>query len=68
LRFTEDGKLHPAIAEAYDRYGAYIFEDVISAEEIAELKAAFLDLFERPAKHARATTDRHGRPAAGIRP
>ena len=34
LCFGGDGKLLPAIAEAYERHGVYVFEGVISAEEI----------------------------------
>jgi hypothetical protein len=65
LRFGDDGKLHPAIAAAYDRHGVYIFEGVISAEEIDELTAAFVDLFERLPSSPESTLDRHGRPALG---
>ena len=39
VRFTADGKLHPAILDAYRRCGFYVFEGVISADELSEMEA-----------------------------
>jgi len=67
IRFTADGDLHPAILAAYNECGFYVFTDVVSATELAELQADIDDLLERapyPTKHSRV--DRHGRPAAGL--
>ena len=38
LRLGADGKLDPAIVEAYWRTGFYVFEDVIGPEELADLR------------------------------
>ncbi len=36
IRFTDNGDLHPEIAEAYSRCGFYVFTGVLSADELAE--------------------------------
>lgn len=39
LRFTESGALPDEIRAAYSEYGFYVFENVLSAEELADIKA-----------------------------
>ncbi len=39
LRFTESGSLAEEIRAAYSEYGFYIFENVLSAEELDDIKA-----------------------------
>ena len=39
LRFTESGKLTEEIRAAYSEYGFYVFENVLSAEELDDIKA-----------------------------
>ena len=39
LRFTESGTLTEAIRAAYSEYGFYVFENVLSAEELDDIKA-----------------------------
>ena len=39
LRFTESGALTEAIRAAYSEYGFYVFENVLSAEELDDIKA-----------------------------
>jgi ectoine hydroxylase-related dioxygenase (phytanoyl-CoA dioxygenase family) len=39
LRFTESGRLTEAIRAAYSEYGFYVFENVLSAEELDDIKA-----------------------------
>ena len=39
LRFTESGALAGEIRAAYSEYGFYVFENVLSAEELADIKA-----------------------------
>ncbi len=39
LRFTESGALAEEIRAAYSEYGFYIFENVLSAEELDDIKA-----------------------------
>lgn len=66
IRFTEDGKIHPDILEAYWRTGFYVFENVLGKEELAEIEADFKNLLERLPKEKGAEIDRHGRPALGV--
>jgi hypothetical protein len=65
IRFTDDGKLHPDIVAAYDRCGFYIFEGVLSADELAELEAEFIEMVERLPSEPGSKIDRSGRPALG---
>ena len=39
LRFTKSGTLTEAIRAAYSEYGFYVFENVLSAEELDDIKA-----------------------------
>ena len=65
IRFTDDGQLHPEIAEACWRCGFYVFTSVLSPVELADIEADVIDMLDRcPSSHD-ATTDRHGRPALG---
>jgi ectoine hydroxylase-related dioxygenase (phytanoyl-CoA dioxygenase family) len=66
LRLTDDGKLHPDIVAAYWQHGYYIFEGVVDAAEIAELRADAQNMVERAPTGPDAKTDRQGRPALGI--
>ena len=67
IRFTDDGALHPDILEAYWAHGFYVFENVVDAAELAELRSDIDQLLERaPYPTKRSTTDRHGRPALGL--
>jgi hypothetical protein len=65
IRFAADGKLHPAIRDAYDRYGFYVFEGVLSARELSELEVDFLAMVDRFPTAPGARLDHRGRPAIG---
>jgi len=65
ITFDADGKLDPAIREAYSKYGFYIFTDAISADELADLQNDIADMRERFAVDNEAAVDKHGRPALG---
>jgi ectoine hydroxylase-related dioxygenase (phytanoyl-CoA dioxygenase family) len=65
IRFTPDGKLHPEILDAYNRCGFYIFENVISARELAELEADFHAMCDRFPSAPGSKVDHKGRPAIG---
>jgi hypothetical protein len=65
IRFGADGKLHPAITDAYNRCGFYVFEGVISPGELAELEIDYLDMFDRLPSAPGSKFDIHGRPALG---
>ena len=65
LRYGAHGALDPAIVEAYRRCGFYVFEGVLSAEELAEIERDVADMLDRAPTHKGAKVDRHGRPALG---
>jgi len=65
IKFDLDGKLDPAILEAYWRTGFYVFEGAISTPELAELRRDVDDLLERAPVSPDSETDSHGRPAVG---
>lgn len=65
LRLTDDGLVHPDIVDAYRRHGAYIFEGIVDAQEVAELRADVDEWIDRAPSGPRASTDRHGRPWLG---
>jgi hypothetical protein len=66
IRFGADGRLDPAIIEAYWRYGFYVFEGVIGAEERADLERDIADMYGRLPSHRGSTVDAMGRPAIGV--
>jgi len=66
LRLGPDGRLDRDILDAYWRHGYYIFEGVVGADEIAELRHDANEMLERAPVNADAKVDRHGRPALGI--
>ncbi len=65
IRFTDDGKLHPEIIDAYERCGFYVFEGVLSARELSELESDFVDMQDRLPSAPDSKVDRKGRPALG---
>jgi|TARA_B100002003_G_scaffold46607_4_gene41899 hypothetical protein len=62
-----DGKLDQTILDAYWKQGFYIFEGVISANEVAGLRAGVNEILEKAPRHPGATEDAQGRPAFGQR-
>jgi hypothetical protein len=65
IRLGPDGKLHPDIVEAYGRVGFYVFEGVLGPDELAEVKAEFLDVMDRLPAGRDSKVDPSGRPAIG---
>ena len=61
IRF-KDGKLDPAIVESYWTHGFYVLQGTLSAEELAELRAAVDHVLDRAPVEPGAKVDRHGRP------
>lgn len=66
MRFGEDGKLHNDILTAFRKHGYYIFENVVGAEEIAELRRDAMMMLERAPVDRNAKVDAQGRPALGL--
>ncbi|MDA3040239.1 MAG: phytanoyl-CoA dioxygenase family protein [Actinomycetota bacterium] len=65
LRFDDSGNVHPEILEAYWKQGFYIFEGVVSAGEVDELRDDVAMMIERAPVRRGADVDRQGRPALG---
>lgn len=65
IRFTEDGALDPVILDSYREHGFYVFEGVLSEEELGDIERDVADLLDRAPVSKDATVDRHGRPALG---
>jgi hypothetical protein len=63
IRFGADGKLDPAILDAYSRHGFYVLEGVLGAEERADIERDLADLLDRAPVTKDAETDKHGRPS-----
>jgi hypothetical protein len=66
LRFDTDGRLDPAILDAYWEHGFYVFEGVLGAAELADIEDDVIDLLDRAPVAKGAPLDRHGRPALGV--
>ena len=65
VKFGEDGRLDPAIRAAYSKYGFYIFEGMISSEELEDLKSDLDTMRERFPVVPNGAADAKGRPALG---
>ncbi len=65
IKLDASGALDPGILEAYQRYGFYVFEGVIDAEELAELRADVDQVLARAPSHPESDVDRNGRKAFG---
>ena len=65
IQFDQTGTLRGDILEAYWRQGFYVFENVIQAEELDELRAGIADMLDRAPIERDAKLDAKGRPAFG---
>ena len=65
IRFTAEGRLHPDILAAYNRVGFYVFENVLGAVELSELRAEFHEMVERLPSTPDSPLDGRGRAALG---
>ncbi|MEM7427791.1 MAG: phytanoyl-CoA dioxygenase family protein [Pseudomonadota bacterium] len=66
ILYTADGAVDPAILESYWKHGFYIFENVLSADELADLEAGVQDIMTRLPMCKEAELDAQGRPAIGV--
>lgn len=66
IKFNADGTLHQEILDAYNRYGFYVFESVLNAAELKDLRADFEHMLERAPYTKDAKVDAQGRPALGV--
>jgi len=65
VRRDEAGRLHPDILAAYWQHGFYVFEGVVDADEVAELRADTDEMIARAPVRRGAHVDAQGRPALG---
>jgi hypothetical protein len=65
VKFDADGKLDPAILDAYSRHGFYIFENFVGADERRDIERDVADIIDRAPVTKDAPLDKHGRPALG---
>jgi hypothetical protein len=65
IRFAADGRLDPAILDAYEEHGFYIFTGVLGQDELDDIERDVIDMLDRAPVTKGADVDRHGRPALG---
>ncbi|MGF1596873.1 MAG: phytanoyl-CoA dioxygenase family protein [Acidimicrobiales bacterium] len=65
VRLDAEGRLDPAILDAYHRHGFYVFEGVLGPDERADLERDVADMLERCPVTKEAEFDAAGRPALG---
>ncbi len=65
IKVDENGRLTQDILDAYWRTGFYVFEGVLSREEVAELRADVDRVIAGAPVAPEANVDREGRPALG---
>ena len=63
LLLTADGRLQPDIVAAYEKAGFYVFTGVIASEELADIEADVIAMWDNAPVEKGAAIDRHGRPA-----
>ena len=63
IRFSADGSLHDDILAAYWQHGFYIFESVITQNELADIQRDVQEIIERAPTEPGGVVDRHGRAA-----
>ena len=62
MRFDDDGTLEQDILDAYRRTGFYVFTNVLSAAEVAELTAEIDAILDNAPVTEDGETDQQGRP------
>ena len=63
LKFTSDGNLDPDILAAYWRYGFYVLEGAVGADEVKSLVKDFESMMARAPTHQGADVDAQGEPS-----
>ncbi|UCD70222.1 MAG: phytanoyl-CoA dioxygenase family protein [Betaproteobacteria bacterium] len=63
VRFDVDGRLAQDILDSYYEYGFYVFENVLGAEELADIEADVIDILDRLPVEQGSLVDAKGRPA-----
>ena len=66
VRRDASGAIHPDILEAYWRCGFYVFEDVLGADELADIEADLKNILDRLPSKQGSPVDAKGRPALTV--
>lgn len=66
IKHDQAGRIDQKILDAYWEYGFYVFENVVSAEELSELRADVERVLDGAPTDAKSQVDSLGRPAIGI--
>ncbi len=66
IRFDAGGALNSDILAAFSRCGFYVFEDVLRADELADIESDLHDILERLPVEKGSPVDARGRPALGV--
>ena len=66
IRFDADGSLSRDVLTAFSRCGFYVFEDVLGADELADIESDLHDILERLPVEKGSPVDARGRPALGV--
>merc|ERR1719159_1129923 len=61
LRLGPDGRMDPEILKSYQTHGFYVFEDMVSKEEVLELVSVFDGVLENAPLEEKGACDRFGR-------
>ena len=65
IRRDAKGKLHADILNSFNKYGFYIFENVVQKEELNDIRADTANMIERAPQKPGSALDSKGRPALG---
>ena len=65
ITYDESGAISKEILDAYWRYGFYVFTDVLSTDEVEELRADVERVLDGAPRSRKDTFDRHDKPAIG---
>ena len=65
IRRDANGKLHADILNSFNKYGFYIFENVVNKEELNDIRADTANMIERAPQKPGSALDSKGRPALG---
>lgn len=66
IKFDSSGKLAAEIRAAYSQYGFYVFENVLAAEEIADLEQDLKKMRRQFPVDSKATLNKDGEQALGV--
>ena len=65
IRFDTNGGLDPSIREAYSRYGFYVFTNVLSTQELADIESDLVAMRQRFPTGPDSPVNADGQPALG---